>query len=100
MFGNIVNWIFSRNTIFFTAESRYYDVLYTYIPNYYMNRLLYGDLVWHDTSGGKVAWTKGALSSGTSMATWKNFYLLYKYCNRQQLTAICPEFEVRQPFFN
>lgn len=29
-----------------------------------------------------------------------HYYNLYKYCDENQLTAICPEFEVRQPFFN
>lgn len=29
-----------------------------------------------------------------------HYYSLYKYCNHRQLTAICPEFEVRQPYFN
>lgn len=29
-----------------------------------------------------------------------HFQNLYKYCDENQLTAICPEFEVRQPFFN
>jgi hypothetical protein len=37
---------------------------------------------------------------GVTKATQKHFWNLYKYCNKQQLTAICPEFEVRQPFFN
>ena len=30
----------------------------------------------------------------------KHFYNLYKYCDGRQLTAICPEFEVRQNYFN
>ena len=30
----------------------------------------------------------------------QHYYSLYKYCNGRQLTAICPEFEVRQPYFN
>ena len=30
----------------------------------------------------------------------QHYYNLYKYCNGKQLTAICPEFEVRQPYFN
>ena len=30
----------------------------------------------------------------------KHYYDLYKNCNGKQLTAICPEFEVRQPYFN
>lgn len=30
----------------------------------------------------------------------KHFYDLYKYCDGNQLVAICPEFEVRQPYFN
>lgn len=30
----------------------------------------------------------------------KHYYDLYKNCNGQQLTAICPEFEVRQAYYN
>lgn len=30
----------------------------------------------------------------------KHYTFLYKYVDENQLTAICPEFEVRQPFFN
>jgi len=30
----------------------------------------------------------------------KHYYDLYKYVDGNQLTAICPEFELRQPFFN
>jgi hypothetical protein len=30
----------------------------------------------------------------------KHYYNLYKDVDGNQLTAICPEFELRQPFFN
>lgn len=30
----------------------------------------------------------------------KHFQDLYRFCDFKQLTAICPEFEVRQPYFN
>ena len=40
---------------------------------------------------------KGRFSSEAVKLHYNN---LYKYCDENQLTAICPEFEVRQPFFN
>jgi hypothetical protein len=48
----------------------------------------------------KYGRTSADALSDVTVATQKHFWNLYKYCNKQQLTAICPEFEVRQPFFN
>ena len=42
------------------------------------------------------------IDNSLEMYSWiiKHYYELYKNCNGKQLTAICPEFEVRQPYFN
>ena len=58
------------------------------IEYYYLNRL--------------IAKTNKDLGQGDpfDLALYKHFYDLYKYCDRRQLTAICPEFEVRQHYFN
>lgn len=57
------------------------------ISKYYLNRILsYGGMN-----------SPQAIVSGNVI---KHFYDLYKYCDGRQLTAICPEFEVRQPYYN
>ena len=53
------------------------------VPYYYANRLL-------DNTN----------SRETTSNVLLHFNNLYKYCDGNQFTAICPEFEVRQPFFN
>ena len=57
------------------------------IGSYYVNRTLSTSI--HIDSINKIEEYIG-----------KHYYDLYKYCDGNQLVAICPEFEVRQPYFN
>ena len=70
------------------------------------------DYSFNDTSGVEVNryfinWKFADDAEGHYYPDWdiptyiiQHYYNLYKYCNGKQLTAICPEFEVRQPYFN
>lgn len=44
--------------------------------------------------------SKGTGAEHPDSSIMKHFYDLYKYCDQNQFTAICPEFELRQPYFN
>ena len=63
--------------------------------NQYMNSNIYNndwpELYRYPGHNSKDKWNPSALF---------HYYNLYKYCNGKQLTAICPEFEVRQNYFN
>ena len=68
--------------------------MYRWIRSYYVNRML------DDTDDlNHMAKDKNSLASASG-ATLRHFYDLYKYCNGNQFTAICPEFEIKQSLYN
>ena len=85
-----------------TGCSDQWNAPITYVANSYMNgRLDIRHYQFHEEDEDEnYARTSKDRFRGVTLATQKHFWNLYKNCNKQQLTAICPEFEVRQPFFN
>lgn len=65
------------------------DTQTRYISNYYTNRI-----VAENNNG------RHDSIPNLSQAVIKHLYYLYKYCDGNQLTAICPEFETSQAFYN
>lgn len=86
---NITNWDYKN------FSSDYGDGKIRRVGNQYMNWYIdnenWKELSNYPGNNNKNMWNISAL---------KHYYDLYKYCDGRQLTAICPEFEVRQNYFN
>lgn len=86
---NITNWYYKN------FSSDYGDGKIRRVGNQYMNWYIdnenWKELSNYPGNNNKNMWNISAL---------KHYYDLYKYCDGRQLTAICPEFEIRQNYFN
>lgn len=68
------------------------------IFDYYLNRVFLMGTSGSFKSADKYYRSADRLS--VSSANMRHYYDLYKYCTGNELTAICPDFEINQAFYN